>query len=186
MRDLSIYDELDRAIDQLLHGKGDGLSAPNGPRVADLLGLAAQLRHLPGVNFKARLKLELEWEAAGRGISAKEGQKDQPMQIIPAVPTASHAHALFEKNWVGYPVRKINFAMSAGLHAVMILLAGAGFLMVKSIAPSVEPLPSVSVRLEPYPAPPGKRESHGGGSGGAEERLKASLGAAPRAAREQL
>jgi TonB family protein len=44
----------------------------------------------------------------------------------------------------------------------------------------------VSVRLEPYQLPVGSRESHGGGSGGENDKTLPSAGKAPRAAREQL
>jgi protein TonB len=66
------------------------------------------------------------------------------------------------------------------------LLVGAGFLMVKSYVPRVEPQPSVTVKLDPYPVPIGSHPSGGGGSGGAAEKMRASAGAAPPAAREQL
>jgi periplasmic protein TonB len=74
------------------------------------------------------------------------------------------------------------------LHAMMAALVGAGFYMVKSAGPWIEP-PTIAVtRLEPQvqPACLCAREPHGGGSGGAAQRMPASTGAAPRADREQL
>ena len=94
--------------------------------------------------------------------------------------------SLFGKSWAGYPVRRINFALSVALHGVMAFLVGAGFLMVKSYAPRIDPQPIVTVRLEPYPVPLGSHPSNGGGSGGAAERIRASRGVAPPAAQEQL
>jgi TonB family protein len=83
-------------------------------------------------------------------------------------------------------VRRSNFALSAALHAVMVLAIGAGFVMVKSTLPRVDRSKEVSVELLPYFPPIGTKQSHGGGSGGAAEKILASKGAAPRAAQEQL
>ncbi|HVG91078.1 MAG TPA: energy transducer TonB, partial [Alphaproteobacteria bacterium] len=103
-------------------------------------------------------------------------------EILPSL----FGKAFFEKTWAGYPVRRINFALSVALHGVMALLVGASFLMVKSYVPRAEQQPSVTVRLEPYVVPAGSHPSSGGGSGGAADKMRASRGMAPRAAREQL
>ena len=58
--------------------------------------------------------------------------------------------------------------------------------MVKSYVPRVDPQPYVTVRLDPYPVPAGSHPSGGGGSGGAADKMRASAGVAPPAAREQL
>ena len=84
----------------------------------------------------------------------------RPSQILPS---------LFGKNWAGYPVRRINFAVSVALHGVMAFLMGAGFLMVKSFVPQVERQTIVTVRLEPYPVPIG---SHPGQAAEAAEQWK--------------
>jgi TonB family protein len=152
--------------------------------IRELVELAADLRDLPRANFKSRLKLELEWEAAGRTISATDTGRQAARGVAPE--SGEILPSLFGKTWAGYPVRRINFALSAALHGVLAFLIGAGFLMVKSYVPRVEPQPGVTVRLEPYPVPIGSRPSNGGGSGGAADRMLASAGAAPRAAREQL
>src|SRR6266571_2889592 len=157
MSNISVYDELDQAID---------------------------LRDLPRANFKTRLKLELEWEAAGRRVSAGETDQQSARGVAPA--SGEILPSLFGKNWAGYPVRRINFALSLALHGVMAFLVGAGFLMVKSYVPRVAPQPYVTVRLDPYPVRIGSHPSGGGGSGGAADRMRASAGVAPPAAREQL
>lgn len=181
MSNISIYDELDQAIEQML-------AAPDVPltqfeeSVGELAELASDLSYLPRENFKTRLRLELEWEAAGRTVSAAAQQGHAPKsvantQILPS---------LFGKTWAGYPVRRMNFALSVALHGAMVLLIGAGFLRVKSDVPVISRDSFVTVRLEPYLTPVGNHPSHGGGSGGAAEKTPASQGVTPRAAREQL
>ena len=191
MSNISVYDELDQAIEQMLQPQlAQKRRDPGAPsqtdegNIRELVELAADLRDLPRANFKSRLKLELEWEAAGRTVSA--GDADQQAVRGAAAASGEILPSLFGKKWAGYPVRRINFALSVALHGVMAFLIGAGFLMVKSYVPRVEPQPSVTVRLEPYPVPIGSHPSGGGGSGGAADKIRASIGAAPPAAREQL
>jgi protein TonB len=183
MSNISVYDELDQAIDQMLAAPY-AAHAGRETEIGELVELAADLRDLPRANFKSRLKLELEWEAAGRRVSV--GDTDQ--QAVRGVASASGEilPSLFGKKWAGYPVRRINFALSVALHGVMAFLIGAGFLMVKSYVPRVEPPGIVTVKLEPYPVPIGSHPNRGGGSGGAADKMRASAGAAPPAAREQL
>ena len=184
MSNLAAYDELDQAIDQMLAApETDPIGL--GPDVEELVELAVELRTLPRAHFKSRLRLELEWEAAGRAVSAAAGG-GRERAAAPSAASIQVLPSLSGKRWAGYPVRRVNFALSLGLHVVMVALLGAGFYMVKSGGPIVDPTPFVTVRLEPYSLPVGSRENQGGGSGGAAEKTKASLGAAPRAAREQL
>src|SRR5579864_7857117 len=82
MSNISVYDELDQAIDQMLQPQlAQKRRDPGAPSQTDegsireLVELAADLRDLPRSNFKSRLKLELEWEAEGRKVSA--GDADQ-------------------------------------------------------------------------------------------------------------
>jgi periplasmic protein TonB len=183
MSNISVYDELDQAIDQMLAAP-DAPHAGRETEIGELVELAADLRDLPRANFKSRLKLELEWEAAGRRVSA--GDTDQQAARGVAPETSEILPSLFGKKWAGYPVRRINFALSVALHGVMAFLVGASFLMVKSYVPRVEPPGIVTVKLEPYQVPVGTHPSGGGGSGGAADKMPATRGMAPRAAREQL
>jgi TonB family protein len=181
MNNHSIYDELDQAIDQVLASPSQAAIASPAAQEADvreLAELASELRDLPRENFKSRLMLELEWAAAGRAVTADAAQKNSGRnEVLPS---------LLGKRWIGYPVRRSNFALSAALHALMVLAIGAGFVMVKNMPPRVDRSEGVSIKLEPYFPPIGTKQSHGGGSGGAAEKILASKGAAPRAAREQL
>jgi TonB family protein len=186
MNHLSVYDELDRAIEQMLASPEASLAqseeTQSEENVGELAALAADLRYLPRENFKTRLRLELEWEAAGRTVSAatqETSRAAQPdsSQILPS---------LFGKAGAGYPVRRMNFALSVALHGVMALLMSAGFFMVKSYAPRVDSTSGGVTRLDPYPVPIGLHPSRNGGTGGAADKTPASRGVAPRAAREQL
>jgi len=183
MSNISVYDELDQAIEQMLSAP-DAAHAGRETEIGELVELAAYLRDLPRANFKSRLKLELEWEAAGRKVSADDTDQQAVHSATPA--SGEIFPSLFGKTWAGYPVRRINFALSVALHGVMALLVGASFLMVKSYVPRVATVGSVTVKLEPYPVPVGSHPSGGGGSGGAADKMRASAGVAPPAAREQL
>lgn len=186
MSNTLMHDELDQAIESML-AHPDGARAACSNQVAELLELAGELRELPRENFKSRLKLELEWEAAGRAvtITADAAQRNSPASR--AVSGNSHVMpSLFGKSWAGYPVRRMNFAFSAALHLAMAVFIGAGFLMVKSATPVVDQNPHAVVTLDPYIAPVGTRPEGGGGSGGAREIQRASAGTAPVARREQL
>jgi len=183
MSNISVYDELDQAINQMLAEPENALAGRES-NVGELVQLAMELRDLPLHNFKKRLQLELEWGAAGRSVSSESEPARHGVHAAASRP-AVVLPSLFGKSWAGYPVRRVNFALSLALHGVMAFLVGAGFLMVKSYVPRIDPRPVVTVRLEPYQVPAGSHPSSGGGSGGAAERIRASRGAAPPAAREQ-
>lgn len=183
MTNTSVYDELDQAIDQMLL-EPEAAPALRQTGVGELVQLAQDLRDMPRDHFKKRLQLELEWEAAGRTVSAVD-ETLQTNRAAGAGPSGLLL-SLFAKPWAGYPVRRFNFALSVALHGVMALLIGASFLMVKSYTPRIDLRPVVTVRLEPYIVPAGSHPSNGGGSGGAAERIRASKGMAPPAAQEQL
>ncbi len=184
MTNISVYDELDQAIDQML-SEPEAALALRQTGVGELVQLAQELRDMPRDNFKKRLQLELEWEAAGRTVSSESEGTRQDVRAAGSV-SANVLPSLLGKSWAGYPVRRVNFALSVALHGVIAFLVGAGFLMVKSYAPRIDPQPVVTVKLEPYIVPVGSHPDNGGGSGGAAERLRASRGAAPPAAQEQL
>jgi TonB family protein len=181
MNNLSIYDELDQAIDRMLASPARAENASDVAAetdVRELAELASELRDLPRENFKSRLMLELKWEAAGRTITTDAAQqKPGRNDVLPS---------LLGKSWAGYPVRRSNFALSAALHGLMVLAIGAGFVMVKNTFPRADQPRGASVELLPYVPPIGAKQGHGGGSGGAAEKILASKGAAPPAAREQL
>jgi len=179
MNSLSTFEELDRAIDAILARP----ESPAGtrPEVAELAAIASELRHLPRTDFKARLRMELEWQISGRSVTASP---EWSKTVVEAHGT--DAAPLFGKTIGLYPVRPVNLAASLALHAALLLFMGMGLVIVKSTQ-RVTPLTASGVtRLDPYISPASLSESHGGGSGGAADRIHASQGPAPRFAREQL
>src|ERR1041384_6857670 len=76
MNNLSIYDELDQAIEQMLAAP-ETAGVAQEESVRELVELASDLRELPRDNFKSRLQLELAWAAAGRAVTADTDQQKQ-------------------------------------------------------------------------------------------------------------
>jgi TonB family protein len=176
MNSISAFDELDQVIDVMLAGHEVQTSGLR-PEVADLVGIARDLRHLPRPDFKTSLMVELEWEAAGRSISAA------PEASHNSRPTKGAESGLHGTLFAGasslYPVRGINLAASVALHAALLLFIGMGFVWVKSTTRVIDMTVNDAQRIDPYPA-------HGGGGGGAADLTRASQGATPRFARQQL
>ena len=182
MNSISAFDELDQAIDAMLAGPEVQTSGLR-PEVADLVGIARDLQHLPRPDFKTSLKVELEWEAAGRSISATP---EAPRNTVPIKSDDGLTRTLFAGSRSLYPMRGINLAASVGLHAALLLFMGMGFVWVKSTTRVIGLTASDATRIEPYAFPASASAAHGGGSGGAADLVRASQGAAPRFTRQQL
>jgi periplasmic protein TonB len=183
MNNLSIFDELDQALDRLIAGP-EATTAGLRTGIAELLEIAPDLRYLPRADFKTRLMLELEWEAAGRGIANTPAPARRSAEA--SRPDLNFLPTLSGKGMGLYPVRSVNVAASVTLHAVMLLFVGLGFVMVKSTARVVDSTVKGVTLIDPYIWPVGSSANHGGGAGGAADRIGASKGEAPRFASEQL
>src|SRR5712692_7638576 len=61
MSEVALTEQLDQAIDAMVRSSGGPLPAVD-QEIAELLGIAAELRDLPRGDFKANLKHELEKE----------------------------------------------------------------------------------------------------------------------------
>ncbi|HEY6308662.1 MAG TPA: energy transducer TonB [Candidatus Angelobacter sp.] len=178
MNSVSIFDELDQAIDRLL-ADPDAATADVRSGIAELMEVVPDLRHLPRADFKTRLMVELEWQTQGRAISAAPAQPAhaagsyQPgVDLLPTL--SGNAKSL-------YPVRGANFAASVALHAAMFLFVSLGLVMVKSTSRVMEPRVTSAILIHPYIV-----AGDGGGGGGAGDKVGASKGKAPRFAREQF
>jgi periplasmic protein TonB len=182
MNSLAIFDELDLAIDRLMT---DPEAATTDLRtgIAELVEVVPDLRSLPRTDFKTRLRLELEWQASGRALStastpAVRAERSQPdLDLLPTL--SGNCKSL-------YPVRGRNFAVSVALHAAMFFLVGLGFVMVQGTSRVLQPRVTSAIRLDPYIPPAGSIPEHGGGGGGAHDKLGATQGEAPRFAQEQF
>jgi TonB family protein len=180
MNSPTIFDELDEAISRLLAGAAN---ADVPAHVAELLGAAPDLCHLPRADFKARLMVELEWQASGRSMST-------------AAPSISHAASVdagldFLPTLSGrvgslYPVRGTNVMASVALHAAMLLVVGLGLVVVNGTARVAVQKVGEATIIDSYVPPAGLKPNHGGGGGGSADKTGASKGEAPRFAQQQF
>jgi uncharacterized glyoxalase superfamily protein PhnB len=76
MSEVVLTEQLDQAIEALLRNPDAPLPATD-PQVAELVGIAVELRALPRADFKARLKNELESEAALSELSDENESGDK-------------------------------------------------------------------------------------------------------------
>ena len=199
MNNLSVYDELNQEIERIIttmpvapeaDSHLNGCARELRPAIAELVEVAGDLRRLPRPDFKTQLKVELEWEAAGRKFSSANASLITAETVtaetrviteeVNALPT------LFGKGNGLYPVRGINLVASVALHAALLLFAGLGVMMVKSTVAVPERRAAGVTLLEPYVAETGSKPKSGGGSGGAADKSDASHGETVRFAREQL
>jgi TonB family protein len=208
MNHFSIYDELDQEIERMiatpvtiesepgahLDTRAAEQSSFNGMRqsLAELVEVARDLRRLPRPDFKTRLRVELEWQAAGRTfssqqcaevISGEDALLPSEGRVFP--PESDALPTLFGKNTGLYPVRSINLAASVALHAALLLFAGLGVLMVKSTAVVPEQRVAGVTWLDAYVFKTGSKPK-GGGGGGEAEKTNASQGQTVRFTPEQL
>ncbi len=80
MSEVALTEQLDHAIDSMLADRGAILVGVD-ERIAELLGVATELRDLPRAEFKARLKNELEKEATLSAVS--KAAEDTPSEVNP-------------------------------------------------------------------------------------------------------
>jgi len=190
-----LIEQLDCAIDVLLTDPDAAI--PNvDPMVAELLGVAAELRTLPRPDFRSELKSNLlqipvaassvrqpelqVFNAAVGGLRLVKSPREAPEDILPT---------LFGRGYGTYAVQRSNFALSLAAHAVALalVLTSSVWMMrhresIKSeLARQVFPLVSDYI---PFTKP--SPSTHGGGGGGDRDKLQASQGHLPKAALEQI
>ena len=176
MNNISLIDELDTAIDQMI--AGDPAPAVS-VELAGLLEIADGLRALPRPDFKLQLSRELEWEASGRLVS--NGKRSSRA----ATPKPAVLTAIFGDGYGIYPVRRANFVASLTLHAAMIAVIGLGLLTVKNM-PRVNEGKSTRLEVDPFTLPPGTRQPRGGGGSTGHDKTAVSRGTPSKAADMQI
>lgn len=183
MNSVSVFEQLDQAIDAILAGSEE---PPAGARteVTDLVEIAGDLQHLPRPDFRKSLMVELEWQAAGRSVSTAPANSRRNLSANGA--QGNLRNPLFTPNRKHYPLRGVNMAVSVALHATLLLFMGMGFVWVKSTTRLMDLTSAGATRVDPYPFPESANNARGGGSGGGADVLRASEGPAPRFARRQL
>ncbi|MGA9472495.1 MAG: energy transducer TonB [Terriglobales bacterium] len=197
MASLSLADQLEDAIDVMM-SKGSPLPREvdpiidpiidpiMDPTIGDLLALAAELRLLPDPTFKMALKEELLGECHPARTSPRfdiprhAGNQIQASAAL-ILPT------LFGASGETYPVHRSNFAISAVLHAaVIVAVTTTGLWLAKQpqLAPHTRAV--VLTELIAPALPPGNNRGGGGGGGGDRDKLAESHGSLPRFANEQI
>lgn len=182
MNNLSFYDELDQAIDQII-AHPEATPTSTQPTVSELLDIASDLRHLPRPDFKMRLRVELQWQAMGNKVI-----KDQDVVSAgkPRLVETDILPTLFGKGYGTYPVRCSNFAFSLAAHAVAVLVIGAMGLLVVNHGAVQRVSSENATMLTPYVPPVAAKTAGGGGGGGDASKLPASHGSLPQLAHQQM
>ncbi len=188
MANISLADQLDDAIEMII---AEPDSAPSNVdlEVGELLGIAAELRLLPDAGFRAALKADLLGTEIVLAVGSRfDLRKPTPVprqvrdtQVSEFLPT------LFGSGDGVYPVHRENFAISAALHAALIVLvATAGLWMVKQPQIKTSTTSILLTDNDAYALPTANEKSQGGGGGGDNDKIDASKGSLPRFAREQI
>lgn len=190
-----LIEQLDSAINVLL--SDPDVAIPNvDTSVAELLGVAAELRALPRPDFRSQLKYELMQRAHAASATAQpelsvldaiarrpqlvRRELSSQEQILPT---------LFGQGYGTYAVRRSNFAISAFAHAVALalLLTSSFWVMRHSAQIKQEVVSLVAPNISEYvPVAPSAASIHGGGGGGDRDKMLASQGRLPKAALEQI
>src|ERR1041384_627913 len=137
MSEVELTEQLNQAIEAMIASGGE---LPSGvdERIADLLGVAVELRKLPRAEFRERLRIELEEE--GRISTAAKSTKQNvnpvregfrtitPYLVVPDV----HAESEFLKQAFGVTGQIHGLGSQGGFHAEyniggsMIMVGGGG------------------------------------------------------------
>jgi len=181
-------DQLEEAVNTLIAGKP---FHPNqwDPQVEPLLPIAAELQYLPRAEFRARLRADLLYRTRhatfDRALSLRPAA--QPAAVSkPRASSESVVPPLFSTGNVSFPMRGSHLAISFALHvAALALVAALGWWMVENRAAVRSTLAGL-IPTDIYLLPPARGEAQGGGSGGDQDKMKASHGTAPRFSSEQL
>ena len=137
MSEVELTEQLDQAIDAMM-AAGGAVPANVDEQVAELLGIAVELRDLPRAEFKARLQEELEQEAAVSTAVEAAPQHTSAVRegfrtITPYLVVADvHAEAEFLKQTFGVSGQIYGLGSQGGFHAEyniggsMIMVGGGG------------------------------------------------------------
>ena len=190
----ALIEQLDAGIDVIIADHDAAISNVDAD-VAELLGIAAELRTLPGNDFRSQLKVSLMERALetsssgesevmasaviGAGTSTQRPIVSSKEQIPPT---------LFGQGVGTYAVRRYNFAVSVLAHAVaLILIVTSGFWIQQHHGYSVQTIQLVEPPVSDYLALDNPtKPSGGGGGGGDRDQLQASRGRIPKRSMEQF
>jgi protein TonB len=191
MTNISLADQLEDAIEMMI-AEPDSAAPKIDLKIGELLGIAAELRLLPDPKFRAALKAELLGQIHPAPIAVladtrprvpqrqpRQSQRDAKLdEILPS---------LFRAGDGGYPVHRGNFAISAAIHAALIvLIATAGFWMASQPRLAPHATSVLLTDISAYPLSLSTNKTGGGGGGGDRDKLSESKGSLPRFARTQI
>src|ERR1043166_3033115 len=137
MSEVELTEQLDQAIDAMM-AAGGVVPADVDEQVAELLGIAVDLRDLPRADFKERLQEELEQEAVMSTATKEapkktEGVREGFRTITPYLVVSDvHAEAEFLKRTFGVTGHIYGLGSQGGFHAEyniggsMIMVGGGG------------------------------------------------------------
>jgi periplasmic protein TonB len=188
-----LIEQLDSGIDVLF--TDPEVAIPNvDASLAELLGIAAELRSLPRPDFRSRLKVSLMDSAVA--VSGLGGPKVMASAVIGSRSfsrgLAHHAKeqilpTLFGAGAGTYAVRRSNFAVSVLAHAVaLILITSSGFWIQRHHEQRVQTLTLIEPNVSEYLALDASKSAAGGGGGGDHDKLQASQGHLPKRSPEQF
>lgn len=184
-----LIEQLDCAVEVLLTDP-DAAIANLDPSVAELLGVAAELRALPRPEFRARLRNELTrgGVVAEVVVDAESWSASNSQNRIRnrEYPRAEVLPTLFGAGYGNHAMRRSNFALSLGLHAVALaLILSSGLWFSRRQAHDWQ---AASLRQTEYVSitPDVLRTSHGGGGGGDRDKAAATQGHLPKLAMQQI
>jgi periplasmic protein TonB len=180
MGSTSFYDQLEEKISKVIAdpkwqpADSDGTNETDAS-LRELLAVAADLRMMPSVEFKAKLKADLMPATTPKVVVLPELKEDS---ILPT---------LCGEGYNAYPVHRYSFAASVVLHgAALALIVWSGLWVGAHKQEIKQQVQAVVMDVSPYVLPPAKDQAGGGGGGGDRDKLAASKGAAPKFAREQI
>src|SRR5215472_2141342 len=136
MSEVELTEQLNQAVEALLRNELPETS--RNPQIAELAGIAAELRDLPREDFKLRLQRELEAEAGMSAASEQVAENVNPVRqrfrtVTPyLVVDDVHAEAEFLKQAFGVTGQIYGLGSQGGFHAEyriggsMIMVGGGG------------------------------------------------------------
>ena len=192
MSSQAMYEQLDGELEALLQRQASHAGQLD-PTVSDLLAVGAELRHVPNPQFRERLRVELRTHAARMHSPATLARESRQRRLV-AVDGGTSRHVvdeqilptLFGAGYDSYPVQRLNFVVSALVHAAAVALVVASSVWVARHPQQVKQQVISLISPGGYTLPPAKSRAGGGGGGGDHDRLQASKGAPPRFAQEQI
>jgi protein TonB len=192
MNNMLLADQLNAAIDRIIANPDSSLHPQpqdDSPEIREMLSLATALRLSPDPEFRATLKTNLLAQANLNSLVPRINANTPPATARAPRQFANRdaiLPTLLQTGRGSYPVHRMNFAISAMIHAALLtLLATAGLWMTKT--PRTPRASSVLLTdLTAFTLPESLRKTGGGGGGGDRDKLAESKGSVPRFARDQI